>query len=72
MKGMKIIGIAGMAVLAVTAVLALQTAYAVDHIGYLVPADTVAVEAGGGEYPAVLMSPTKFEIDRIELLPAAE
>jgi hypothetical protein len=67
MKGIKIILIVAMVALAITMSLVTQKAYA-DHIAYLVPAESVAVETGGGEYPAVLMAPTKFCDDRIELL----
>lgn len=69
MKGIKLVLIVAMvALLGGTVSLVSEKAYATDHIAYLVPAESGVVETGGGEIPAVLMSPTKFGNDRIELL----
>jgi len=69
MKGIKLLLIVAMvALLAGTVSLVSHKAYAADHIAYLVPAESGVVETGGGEIPAVLMAPTKFDNERIELL----
>jgi len=61
MKGIKVLLIVAMvALVAVTMSFVSQKAYAVDHIAYLVPAESGVVEAGGGEIPSALMAPTAF------------
>ena len=64
MKGMKFIG--AMVVLSLMiAPMMSQIAYAAEagHIAYLLPAESVEVETGGGETIGVLMEPTAFTHD---------
>jgi len=64
MKGIKLILIAAMvALIAVTVPCISEKAYAVDHIAYLVPAESAVVETGGGETLWVLTAPTAFTND---------